>query len=164
MKVTLRPADASDLPFLADMLAEAAYWRSGGPPPDDDVLNLPDMARYLQGWPLPGDVGVVAEDGAPVGAAWLRFLPETEPGYGFVDARTPELTIGVVASRRGEGVGRRLLVGLLDAARDAGVEQVSLSVEPDNPAMRLCESVGFVPVGVNGGAVTMLRPVGERRP
>jgi GNAT superfamily N-acetyltransferase len=105
----------------------------------------------------------VAEEAAPVGAAWLRFLPEDEPGYGFVDARTPELTIGVVAACRGRGVGRRLLLGLLDAAREEGVERVSLSVEPDNPAMRLYERVGFVPVGVNGGAVTMLLPLLHRR-
>ncbi len=163
MAVSLRRADAHDLPFLTRMLAEAAYWRSGGPPPDVDVLDLPDVARYLQGWPLPGDVGVVAEEAAPFGAAWLRFLPEDEPGYGFVDARTPELTIGVVAACRGRGVGRRLLLGLLDAAREEGVERVSLSVEPDNPAMRLYERVGFVPVGVNGGAVTMLLPLLHRR-
>ncbi len=163
MAVSLRPAGADDMPFLTAMLAEAAYWRSGGPPPDVDVLALPDVARYLRDWPRPGDVGVVAEDGAPVGAAWLRFLPEDEPGYGFVDAVTPELTIGVVFSRRGQGIGRRLLVGLLDAAREAGVERVSLSVEPDNPAMRLYESAGFVPVGVNGGAVTMLLPLAGRR-
>ncbi len=158
MAVTLRRADVDDVPFLAEMLAAAAYWRSGGPPIDADVLVLPETARYLAGWPLPGDLGIVADGAAPVGAAWLRFLPQDEPGYGFVDVRTPELTIGVVAAHRGRGIGRRLLAGLLDAARDGGgIEQVSLSVEPDNPAMRLYVSYGFREVGVNGGAVTMLR-------
>ncbi len=32
MAVSLRPAGADDMPFLTAMLAEAAYWRSGGPP------------------------------------------------------------------------------------------------------------------------------------
>ncbi len=77
--------------------------------------------------------GGVAEDGPPVGAAWLRLLPEHDRGYGFVDAETPELSIGVVPTHRGRGIGSLLLEALVGSAREQRHEALSLSVEPDNP-------------------------------
>ena len=44
---------------------------------------------------------------------------------------------------------------LLGQARGAGFEAISLSVEPDNPAVRLYERAGFTRVG-GTGAWTML--------
>lgn len=161
MPVRVRAAGAADGPFLTEMLVEAAFWRPERPRDDvRAVLARPEVAHYVSGWPRPGDLGVVAEygaeDAAPVGAAWVRFLPADAPGYGFVDEDTPELTIGVRADRRGRGVGTRLLAELQVAARAAGLGRVSLSVEPDNPARRVYERAGFVPVSRSGGAVTML--------
>ena len=77
------------------------------------------------------------------------------PGYGFVDEQTPELTIAVVPSCRGKGYGRDLLEALLDKARAESYAAVSLSVEPDNPALHLYERHGFVGVGEHGGALIM---------
>ncbi len=65
--------------------------------------------------------------------------------------------MGVVPAWRGRGVGGALLDALVDAARDAGSVALSLSVEPDNPARRLYERLGFHRVGeVGGGSLTML--------
>jgi GNAT superfamily N-acetyltransferase len=87
---------------------------------------------------------VIAEaDGAPVGAAWLRFLPAAEPGYGFVAPDVPELTIGVARDWRGRGVGRALLRALAGQARSAGIGQISLSVERKNFAQKLYRSEGY---------------------
>jgi ribosomal protein S18 acetylase RimI-like enzyme len=153
----LRPAVAADAAFLAEMLAAAAFWRPDGPAGSvDDVLNEPALAHYVAGWPRPGDRGVIAEEGRPVGAAWLRLFPADDPGFGFVDAGTPELSIGVVRERRGRGVGSLLLGALIARARRDGLGAVSLSVEPDNPARRLYRRFGFEAVGGPGGAVTML--------
>ena len=45
-------------------------------------------SRYVRGWGRPGDTAVIAlEGGFPVGAAWYRLFPASEPGYGFVDER-----------------------------------------------------------------------------
>ena len=66
-----------------------------------------------------------------------------QPGYGFVDEQTPELTIAVVPSRRGRGYGAELLTSLLAQAKEDGFGAVSLSVEPDNPALALYERHGF---------------------
>jgi ribosomal protein S18 acetylase RimI-like enzyme len=153
----IRPADAGDLPFLREMLVEAADWRVGAPRPMiEETLGHPEVARYVEGWGRAGDAGVVAVDGERVvGAAWYRLFTAAAPGYGFVDDRTPELTVGVVAGERRRGVGTALLLALLDSARDAGYERISLSVEPDNPAVRLYERAGFVKVG-GSAAWTML--------
>jgi ribosomal protein S18 acetylase RimI-like enzyme len=156
----MRPAEPSDLPFLRAMLYEAAFWPPGGPrPPLDQALAEPALARYVAGWGRAGDAGVIAlgDEGKPVGAAWYRLFPPDEPGFGFVDGRTPELSLAVVAQARGRGVGSTLLGGLLARARADGYEALSLSVEPDNPARRLYERHDFVRVG-GEAAWTMRQP------
>jgi ribosomal protein S18 acetylase RimI-like enzyme len=156
--VELRGALPDDAGFLAEMLTVAADWRHESPGPVADVLAEPVFAHYVEGWPRPGDLGVVAvEDGQLVGAAWCRQFSDDDRGFGFVDASTPELSIGVRASARGRGIGRRLIEHLLEEGRATGVVRVSLSVEPDNPARRLYERLGFKPTGPVDGAITMVR-------
>jgi len=46
---------------------------------------------------------------------------------------------------------------LLDPAVAGGIAALSLSVEPDNAAMRLYLGLGFEPVGGSGGSVTLLQ-------
>ena len=104
----------------------------------------PRYAMYLAGWPRQGDYGLVAEQDGPVGAAWYRTYTEANHGYGFVAEDVPELSIAVIASRRHEGIGRRLLVDLIDASLAQGYSAMSLSVSEDNPARGLYESAGFV--------------------
>lgn len=158
MSFTVRLAEASDADFLAEMLVAAAFWR-----PDEssgsvtEVLSQPQLAHYVAGWPRPGDLAVIAlNEQGPLGAAWIRFLPESDPGYGFVDAATPELSMGVVRACRGRGIGSRLLDALIAAARERGLASMSLSVEPDNHARRLYERVGFRQVDEVSGSLTML--------
>jgi len=117
----------------------------------------PRYARYLTGWPRPGDYGLVAEQDGPVGAAWYRTYAEANPGYGFVAEDVPELSIAVVTSRRHEGIGRRLLLDLIDASVAQGCRALSLSVAENNPARGLYASVGFVLVGTHGHSCTMVR-------
>jgi len=111
----------------------------------------------VRGWGRPGDTAVIAlEGGFPVGAAWYRVFGPEEPGYGFVDERTPELAIAVVPSKRGHGVGDEMLKELLGKAREAGYERLSLSVEPGNPARKLYERHGFEVVDEGADAWTMV--------
>lgn len=154
----MRPATASDAAFLCEMLAAAADWRAETPTrAPAAVMDDSQIAHYVAGWPREDDFGVVADDcGAPVGAAWCRFFPTRPRGYGFVAADVPELTIGVSADRRGEGVGRLLLMALILEASRRGTRRVSLSVESDNPAIDLYRSVGFVEVSGSPDAPTMV--------
>jgi ribosomal protein S18 acetylase RimI-like enzyme len=92
-----------------------------------------------------------------VGAAWYRTFTEANHGYGFVAADVPELAIAVIASRRHEVIGRRLLIDLINASVDQGYPALSLSVREENPARGLYESVGFVAVEKHGSSWTMVR-------
>lgn len=158
--IDFRPAGPADASFLTEMLVAAAFWRPDGPAGSvREVLEQPDLAHYILGWPRPGELGVIAEDEQRVGAAWLRFLPAHDPGYGFVDARTPELSMGVLQRRRGQGIGASLntmLEALVASAREHGLPPLSLSVEPDNPARHLYERFSFHEVGTASGSLTML--------
>jgi len=145
------------------MLVAAAFWRPEAPVSSvDEVMGLPELAHYVTGWPKPGDLGVIAQDEQPIGAAWLRVFSQDDPGYGFIDAQTPELAMGVVPRWRGRGVGAELLGALINdavdagLASDAGLTGISLSVERDNYAVRLYERFGFQRVGEVGGSLTML--------
>jgi ribosomal protein S18 acetylase RimI-like enzyme len=159
--VRCRPAEAADLAFLATMLGEAAVWRPDKPSPTgEQVMADPHLALYLEGWPRSGDLGLVAEQDGPVGAAWYRTFSEASHGYGFVAEEVPELAIAIVASRRQKGIGRRLLVGLIEASEAQGHPALSLSVNLGNPARELYESVGFEPVETRETAMTMVRRAG----
>ena len=153
-----RPARVDDLAFLATMLGEAAVWRPEKPTPTGaQVIADPRYAMYLEGWPRPGDCGLVAVDGGPVGAAWYRTFTEARHGYGYVDEDIPELSIAVVATRRREGLGRQLLSDLIDLSIARGCLALSLSVREENPARHLYESLGFVLVQKHGSSWTMIR-------
>jgi GNAT superfamily N-acetyltransferase len=155
----VRLADAQDVPLLRAMLYEAFAWRGGpGLPPLEDALALPEIGRYIDGWGRPFDLGVVAD--GDVGAAWIRLFTNDDHGYGFVGPHVPELTIGVSPAARGRGVGTALLAELLARAQAAGHPSISLSVEPDNPAVHLYERSGFVRVGHAGTSWTMQRILG----
>lgn len=154
-----RPAEAEDFAFLATRLGESAFWRPDTPTPTgDQVLADPRYAMYLAGWPRHGDYGIVAEGEGPLGAAWYRTYTESNHGHGFIAEDVPELSIAVVAPRRHEGIGRRLLVDLITASIAQGHPALSLAVAPGNPARLLYESVGFQPVEKDhGSSVTMIR-------
>ena len=53
--------------------------------------------------------------------------------------------------------GKALLVRLLEHARQRGLGAVSLSIERDNPAVRLYSALGFIVVGEVGNAYTMVK-------
>jgi ribosomal protein S18 acetylase RimI-like enzyme len=149
--VQVRNATPDEVDALHAALLHAFNWE---PAREPLPLDHPVLAPYRDGWGAAGDLGVVAEeDGAVVGAAYCRLVR----GYGFVDERTPEVTIGVEPEHRGRGVGGRLLAALAERARTEGFERLSLSVEPANPALRLYERVGYRAVGMDdGGSVVML--------
>lgn len=155
--ITIRPATTDDEPFLWEMLAQAIYIGPDQPAvPLHVVRRNPELSRYVANWGRPGDFGVIAESGStPIGAAWARVLPADEPGYGFIDEATPELTIAILPGFRGKGIGSRLLEALLDMAAET-YHAISLSVTRENPARRLYRRFGFIAVAETITTVTMV--------
>jgi ribosomal-protein-alanine N-acetyltransferase len=156
--IWLRPAMDSDVPFLWDMLYLSIYVPPGQEPPLRDILSHPRLSHYLTKWGRPGDRAIIALDGnTPIGAVWMRLFDQSDPGYGFVDSEIPELGIAIVPEYRGRGIGTALLQEIFHEATKMGYQAVSLSVDPNNPALRLYERLGFVKVGVCGTSWTMVK-------
>jgi ribosomal protein S18 acetylase RimI-like enzyme len=153
MTVVVRRGSAQDVRFLRDMLHHAYYWKERKPDAGPGPVQL-----YVKAWGREGDTAVIAiVDGFPAGAAWYRLFQSSQPGYGFVDERTPELAVAVVPSARGRGVGSALLSSLLDRARDDGYEAVSLSVDRLNAAaIALYQRRGFTEVKEKDDSLTMV--------
>ena len=62
--VTLvKPITLSDEPFLWEMLYQAIYVPSGSPLPPRQIVNSPELSRYVQGWGKAGDFGLIALSG-----------------------------------------------------------------------------------------------------
>src|ERR1043166_1826205 len=102
----IRRAGPQDVPFLKDMLRHAYYWRAT----TVSETGEPPVQRYVERWGRPGDTALIAiQDFQPVGAAWYRLFRADNRGYGFIDEETPELSIAIVPSKRGSGLGSELL-------------------------------------------------------
>ena len=90
--VRLRPAGPADLPFLREMLYEAATWAAPrSRPPLGEALADPAVARYLDGSPRDGEAGLVAEtrDESAVGATWWRRFTAANPATASWRRRSP---------------------------------------------------------------------------
>lgn len=165
--LVIRRSRADDAQFLREMLFEATYWRASKPRPElEEGLARPELAKVLAGWGRPGDLALIATDGAGqrIGAAWLRLWTKQDHLRGFVDEQTPELAIGVQKEFRRHGVGTALLLALLGRAREEGVPRVSLSVEIENVARLLYERFGFQLHSVDQGVATLQVVLEERAP
>ena len=157
MRYRIRPLTNEDEPFLWEMLYQALYVPAGEPPFPPEIVMQPEISRYVADWGSADDAGFVAlleETSEPVGAVWIRLLKGADKGYGYVDDATPELTIALRPTARGQGVGTQLLLSMLAAARDK-YAALSLSVSVENPARRLYERLGFEIVEQTASSITM---------
>lgn len=73
-------------------------------------------------------------------------------GYGIMSYGAGEahiLNICIRADARGQGIGRKLMLFLLERARAAQMQDVFLEVRPSNPtAIALYTSLGFTQIGI----------------
>jgi ribosomal protein S18 acetylase RimI-like enzyme len=150
--MNIRPITADDQTFLWDILYYAIHVEPGSEPPPRAIVKKPELAKYVEDFgQQTGDVGFIAEeDGQPIGAAWVRLMH----GYGFVDNKTPELTIALMSGFQGRGIGTQLLERLFEALKP-DFEAVSLSVTMTNMARRLYERLGFETTILEDGTATM---------
>jgi ribosomal protein S18 acetylase RimI-like enzyme len=143
--IHFRTATVDDAEFLAEMLVEAVNGSVDGHWSRDEIMQTPELARYIDYWMRPGDLGVIAStpERFPVGAAWLRHWTAVNSGYGYIADDVPELSIAVTPPWRGRGVGRKLTQEILEVARKSKIRAVSLSVSRANFAAGLYTEEGF---------------------
>jgi ribosomal protein S18 acetylase RimI-like enzyme len=142
--ITIRPLFPSEQSFLREMIYFAMYIPEDEDRPAIEVVDHPAISKYFLGWGRPGDTALVAVYGKKlVGAAWYRLFSADNPGYGFINPQTPEISIAFHPDFRNQGLGSQLLMQLLQQAASAGFRAISLSVDTRNPALRLYERIGF---------------------
>ncbi len=143
-EVIIRPIEPRDYALLEEFLYQAIFVPEGVEPPAREIIYLPEIYVYIDGFGGKDDLGVVAEaDGKVVGAAWTRIIP----AYGHIDDATPELAISVLPGWRGRGIGDQMMERLFGLLREHGYRRTSLSVQQDNPAVRFYKRLGYIITG-----------------
>lgn len=156
MDIRFRAVTQADEHFLWDMFYLAIYVPEGQPQPEREILHLPELSKYVEGWGKPGDEGFLAMDGEkPVGAAWIRLLTGENHGYGYVDEVTPELSIALVPEYRGKGIGKKLILHLIQNVKDH-MPGICLSVTAENPAFQLYRRLGFTSIDQENDSIKMI--------
>jgi GNAT superfamily N-acetyltransferase len=137
--LTFRPVTDADMPFLARVYAstgkEALAATSMTDMQKAAILLLQfraQHAHFQQHYPQ-ADMLVVMGGGNDIGRLYLARWPAR---HGIID-------ITLLPEYRRHGAGEVLLRDLMDEAAAAG-KDVSILVEKFNPAMRLCQRLGFV--------------------
>jgi len=140
----IRPINKSEIGFLDKMLYNAIFVPPGNERLPDNIIEHPEISKYITDFGREGDSCFVAEiDGELVGAIWTRSFNENNKAYGFVDSDTPELSMAVYEPFRKKGIGTMLLKTMIKALTDAGFKQISLSVDKINYAYDLYKKIGF---------------------
>jgi ribosomal protein S18 acetylase RimI-like enzyme len=140
MDYIIRELKQSEVKMLDTFLYEAIFVPEGAEAPPKEVIQHPDLQIYVSDFGKQSDVCYVAEAaGDIIGAVWTRIIHD----YGHVDDETPSLAISILKEYRNLGIGTQLMKQILTALKAQGYQQVSLSVQKANHAVRLYEKVGF---------------------
>ena len=143
----VRNMRAEEFPLLEEFLYQAIYIPEGfeGEVSRDVIYDDPKCRAAFEGFgEQPDDRALVAEhDGEVVAACWVRTTDE----YGHIDEATPSFSISAFREHRGKGVGTALMTRMLDELFEEGYARTSLSVQKENPAVRLYLRLGFYIVG-----------------
>ena len=155
--VEVRIMKETEYPVLKDFLYEAIFVPEGEEAPERSILEQPELQVYISDFGQgEGDCAVSAiVDGKIIGVAWSRIMDD----YGHIDDETPSLAIAVYKDYRGNGIGKELLSFLLSCMKEKGYKQVSLSVQKQNPAVRLYKKTGFITVKETDEEYIMVRTI-----
>lgn len=163
LDIRIREIKPSENPQLEVFLYEAIYIPDGHEKIDKEIIRLPELWRYIKDFGQENDICLVAEtDNQLIGAIWTRIYPTNERGYGYVDSETPELSMSVLKEYQRKGVGTGLLKKMMDKLKEHEFEQVSLSVDLQNYAVRLYQKIGFVISESDGKSAIMIKKLKEQ--
>ena len=141
--IKLREMLSEDFSHMEEFLYLAIFVPPDQKPLEREIIFRPDIYVYIEGFNPEnnrGDCGVLAEaNGQVAGMAWTRLMK----GHGHIDDETPELSMSVLESYRGKGLGTALMMRMFDLLKERGFSQTSLSVQAANPASRLYLRMGY---------------------
>ena len=147
MEYLIRDMRPDEWPLLEEFLYEAIFVPEGFEVeiPRSVIYDDPKCRAAFEGFgELPDDRAVVAVvENKVVGACWVRTTDE----YGHIDGQTPSFSISLYEQYRGQGIGGAMMRRMLEDLREAGYARASLSVQKENPALRLYKRLGFRIVG-----------------
>ena len=154
MNTIIRKIRPEEHNLLREFLYQAIYLPEGMEPPPRSIIDLPELQVYVTDFGTqPGDHCLVAEvERKVIGTAWCRIMED----YGHIDNDTPSLAISLLPEYRGQGTGTQLLNALLLLLRENGYQRASLSVQKENPALRLYQRAGFRILAEKGTEYLML--------
>lgn len=155
MQYRIREIEKSEYPLLADFLYEAIFVPEGAAPPEKSIIAAPELQVYLEQFgERKDDRALVAEaEGKIVGAVWVRIMND----YGHVDDETPSFAISLYPDYRKYGIGRAMMVAMLDWLKESGYQQASLAVQKANYAAKMYGKLGFRIVGENSEEYIMVK-------
>ena len=157
--IKYRPIDYSELDFQKEMLYQALYVPEGNPKYSRAILDEPPLCNYIDEWgKYTGDICIVAEsDNVLVGAIWGRIFSSPKIGYGYVNDKTPEISVAIISNYRSRGIGTRLINEICQAYKKKGIESISLSVDCRSPAHQLYIRCGFKTIKEDDLSVIMTK-------
>lgn len=142
-EITVRAATEDDVPAITDIYNHEVL--HGTATFDTEPKTLEDRVRWFRETNRPPHCVIVAEDGGLV-AGWGCLHPfHARAAYRF----STEDSVYIHRDRRGEGIGKLILAGLVERARRAGFHTVLAGMSEGNEAsVRLHRSFGFELIGV----------------
>ena len=149
MSITIRAAQEADLPAIAEIYADAVD--HGTATYELEPPTLADMTARFHGLKASEYPYLVAEaDGAVLGYAYAGPF-RARPAYRFI----VEDSIYVAPQAKGKGVGKALLLALIEACRADGYRQLVAVIgdgHAESPSVKLHERVGFRHCGLLEGS------------
>lgn len=129
--VIYRDATENDIPFMKEMLIESCIASDVTSINVENLHEHPDTEINIKGWDGEKEPGIVAEteSGEPVGAVWLRNLPEL--GHS-VNEYLPEIVIAVSSKFRQRGIAGDLMNELYIRCLERGIKHILLGVHSKN--------------------------------
>ena len=129
LKVDIRELKNDEISHLDNFLYDAIFIPEGQKKPDKEIIKLPELSGYIKDFGKDTDHCLVAElNGELIGAIWIRIFSEDEKGFGFIDSKTPELSMSVVENYRKKGIGTKMLKACLLYTSDAADERSSVDL------------------------------------
>ena len=150
-KVLIREIKAEELTVLDVMLYEAIFLPEGAEPYPEDIIKIPEINNYIDGFGNQKDDYCLVADlnGHIIGAVWVRILAGKIKGYSNIDNRTPEFVISLLKKYRNQGIGTKLMQQMIEHLKKQEYAQASLSVQKENDAVRLYQKLGFEIISEN---------------